>query len=112
MLCHEPMRTDRQTGSGRALLLFNMHRKMIGPVAFSGLERIGRLDAKAAERTVRHVGREFIQHVEIAIYAQIANDAFKNTFDAFYPQTAWDAFAAGFFTEIAAALHGPCNHTG
>src|SRR5579875_964283 len=104
------MRARRKATPHRAPLLLNMHLEMIGPVAPRRFERVGRLNAKAAERTMRHILREFIQHIQILLYPQVARNPFQYSRNSLHPQTAGHALSARFSAQIAATLHRPGDH--
>src|SRR5712691_10797217 len=102
MFGYETVRTHGNTGSCRALLLFNMLLEMIGPVVLSRFEWIGRMHTKATQRAIRDIFGKFIQHVQISTDAEITDNTFKNTCDTFDTHTAWDTFTTRFFREIVA----------
>src|SRR5436190_23204733 len=104
MLRDKAMSAYRDTGSGRALQLLNMHSEMIGPIASGSLERIGSLNAEAAERAIGNVSSKFFEQIEIAFGAKIADDAFQGARDAFHTEATRHTLATRFFREIAAAL--------
>src|SRR5579875_1277245 len=87
-----------------------MHSEMIGPVAFRRLERVGSLDAEAAERAFRHIVSELVQQRQVALNTQITDNTLKNTGDSLDAQAARNTFATGLVVEIAATLHRPMHH--
>src|SRR6266487_1294736 len=112
MLRYETMRTHGYTGSRRALLLLNMHRKVIGPVALRRSEKIGCLHAKAAERAIGYIGREFVQHIQVRVHAKITDDTFEKALHALHTEATGHTLSTRLYTQIARALQRPGDHAG
>ena len=83
MLGYKTVSTHRNTGSCRALLLFNMLLEMIGPVVFGRFEWIGRMHAETTQRAIRDIFGKFVQHVQISTNAEITDNSYKNTCNTF-----------------------------
>src|SRR6185437_5455719 len=61
-------------------------------------------------RATRHVLREFVEHIQVFLHAQITGNPFEHTRNTLHTQATGHAFAARFVAEIAAAIHRPGNH--
>src|SRR5579859_4142928 len=114
MFCDKTMRAhwQRSTNACWERLHIDESGEMLGPIAFSGFERVGSLNAKAAERPIRNIGGKFIQYIKIASHTKFADNALQQACNPFRTYAAGNTFATRFFREIAAALHSPLHHAG